>query len=536
MILKQIIFRTLCYFCHEIGFSAVDTINKIRRVFPTSYLPRTTLYRYYHDVKTVNDIVLKEPAKLDRVDYTLQTQISDLLTATPYLSNRKISAQLCRSPSTINNYIHKHLQMTLKSCIIIPHKLTPELRQQRIKFAKVMVAILTELREIKYLPLATTDESWLYYYNVPKRVYVKRGETPPSIIRKSISSTKQMYVPVLTAEGVVSEYYVPAKSTINSELWTTNVVRRIHAWWQQKWQHLSSSEREEVKQCVLRALSHAKAVISECNLQQETPLPNEKGLHPSEALLLRRSSKKGLTFHAPTEQLELDIDSMDDQSEEVDHSEDLRLDVEEDEVERRPHLTRQSALLSQTTLEEFTNVYLEETTDTEDYHPPSQRAISHPRRTTAKKQSYSAKRLPSSSTSSCSSSSIPSSSSPSPSSLPSLTEDSPCGCFIHYDNSHVHTSISSRKFIQTTSLIIMPHPAYSPNLAPCDFFYFGALKSHLNASETTNLTTVSHAVSFYNPKHLVDQMDRLFRVSVADGYLDVAQLFESILNYSVCVS
>ena len=84
MILKQIIFRTLCYFCHEIGFSAVDTINKIRRVFPTSYLPRTTLYRYYHDVKTVNDIVLKEPAKLDRVDYTLQTQISDLVTAMPY--------------------------------------------------------------------------------------------------------------------------------------------------------------------------------------------------------------------------------------------------------------------------------------------------------------------------------------------------------------------------------------------------------------------------------------------------------------------
>ena len=69
MILKQIIFRTLCFFCHEIGFSATDTIIKIRKVFFTSYLPKSTLYRYYHDVKTINDIILKEPGKLDRVNY-----------------------------------------------------------------------------------------------------------------------------------------------------------------------------------------------------------------------------------------------------------------------------------------------------------------------------------------------------------------------------------------------------------------------------------------------------------------------------------
>ena len=218
MILKQIIFRTLCYCCHEIGFSAADTIKKIKRVFPTSYLPRTTLYHYYHDVKTVNDIVLREPARLDRVDYTLKSRRSELITQSPYVSNLRISNLLGKSPSPVNHYMHEHLQMIFKSYIIIPHEHTPELRQQRINYAKVMSAVLRELREIKYLPLATTDESWLYYYYVPKRLNVKRGQTSPTIIRQSIVSTKQMYISVLTAEGIVYDYYIPTKSTVNSEL------------------------------------------------------------------------------------------------------------------------------------------------------------------------------------------------------------------------------------------------------------------------------------------------------------------------------
>ena len=81
-------------------------------------------------------------------------------------------------------------------------------------------------------------------------------------------------------------------------------------------------------------MSAAKAVISESNLEQEKPLPNEKGLHPSEVLLLRRSRKKRSDYYERTESMEFDNDSTDDLSEEDDHSEDLRLAVEEEEVER----------------------------------------------------------------------------------------------------------------------------------------------------------------------------------------------------------
>ena len=71
--------------------------------------------------------------------------------------------------------------------MIIPKELTAPLRQQHTQYAKEMPAILRELQQINYLPLTTTDESWLYYYNVPKGVFVKQRQTLPCIIRQAVA-------------------------------------------------------------------------------------------------------------------------------------------------------------------------------------------------------------------------------------------------------------------------------------------------------------------------------------------------------------
>ena len=45
--------------------------------------------------------------------------------------------------------------------------------------------------------------------------------------------------------------------------------------------------------------------------------------------------------------------------------------------------------------------------------------------------------------------------------------------WIHLDNSHVHTSkLSSEKYAEY-GFKKAPHPAYSPDVAPCDFYLFG---------------------------------------------------------------
>jgi hypothetical protein len=51
--------------------------------------------------------------------------------------------------------------------------------------------------------------------------------------------------------------------------------------------------------------------------------------------------------------------------------------------------------------------------------------------------------------------------------------------FLHHDNASSHTSFAVREFLAQHNITTFPHPPYSPDLAPCDFFLFPKLKTHL---------------------------------------------------------
>jgi len=48
--------------------------------------------------------------------------------------------------------------------------------------------------------------------------------------------------------------------------------------------------------------------------------------------------------------------------------------------------------------------------------------------------------------------------------------------FLQHDNAPSHTSFAVREFLAQHNITMLPHPPYSPDLAPCDFFLFPKLK------------------------------------------------------------
>ena len=48
-----------------------------------------------------------------------------------------------------------------------------------------------------------------------------------------------------------------------------------------------------------------------------------------------------------------------------------------------------------------------------------------------------------------------------------------------HDNAPTHTSAIVTAFLKKEKVTVLPHPPYSPDLAPCDFFLFPKLKSFL---------------------------------------------------------
>jgi hypothetical protein len=47
---------------------------------------------------------------------------------------------------------------------------------------------------------------------------------------------------------------------------------------------------------------------------------------------------------------------------------------------------------------------------------------------------------------------------------------------LHHDNAPAHTSLKTTEFVTNNNIVIVHHPPYSPDLAPCDFTLFAKSK------------------------------------------------------------
>jgi hypothetical protein len=50
---------------------------------------------------------------------------------------------------------------------------------------------------------------------------------------------------------------------------------------------------------------------------------------------------------------------------------------------------------------------------------------------------------------------------------------------LHHDNAPSHTSVLTQQFLVKKKIPVIPHPTYSPDLAPCDCFLFPKMKLKL---------------------------------------------------------
>ena len=51
--------------------------------------------------------------------------------------------------------------------------------------------------------------------------------------------------------------------------------------------------------------------------------------------------------------------------------------------------------------------------------------------------------------------------------------------FLHHDNAPDHTALSVTRYLASLGWTVVPHPPYSPALAPCDLFLFPTVKETL---------------------------------------------------------
>jgi histone-lysine N-methyltransferase SETMAR len=64
----------------------------------------------------------------------------------------------------------------------------------------------------------------------------------------------------------------------------------------------------------------------------------------------------------------------------------------------------------------------------------------------------------------------------------------------HHDNAPSHRAAETQYTIRKLGFEVPEHPAYSPDLAPCDFFLFPTLKNVLRGEHFDGVDELSYAV------------------------------------------
>lgn len=67
------------------------------------------------------------------------------------------------------------------------------------------------------------------------------------------------------------------------------------------------------------------------------------------------------------------------------------------------------------------------------------------------------------------------------------------GFLLHHDNAPCHTSLLVREFLAKKNLPVCPHPPYSPDLAPCDFWLFPKIKTVLKGKRFDTIPDIEIA-------------------------------------------
>ncbi|KAH0789239.1 histone-lysine N-methyltransferase SETMAR-like protein [Histomonas meleagridis] len=82
---------------------------------------------------------------------------------------------------------------------------------------------------------------------------------------------------------------------------------------------------------------------------------------------------------------------------------------------------------------------------------------------------------------------------------------------MHMDNATPHRSRETKKFAIKNGLSLCPHPAFSPDLAPSDFYLFGKVKNELKGSGFVSEDELFEAIKSILEKITRDELESVFR-------------------------
>ena len=464
----NIIFRAIVFFLMRLEYKQADTIALLSETFPEFEFPQSTISNWYAVLDSFSKITPKKYQRGRLNDPEIASVIYNLVKANHFISAREISKRLKIPLTTVFHYLYDVLKLRRRSVQYIPFELTRSLRDTRIVFAKVQLAILKEAKKVNYRNIMTCDESWFFYSYNPRWSYMEKKAPRQQLVRQTKNDKKIMLVPFFSGFGFNDYYVLPIGTKLNSSNFVQECIAKAYKQWIEQCQRLSPEEQQAIREATEAGIAAAKQVIKDEKSKFNSPLVKDHQLTKNEELFIRLDQSKESAGRKPsrrrkTTQPEPEPTMRDDSP----HKEVIVI-LDDDSPIASMHEERPSKRRAMKKIVEV----IEDNDDFDDEDDDDDDAVREEPQTTKRKLELRALLQPF---------------------LEALPK-SDVPCFLHMDNAGVHNSDLTRYSFRYTNLIRMPQPPHSPDLSPCDYYLFGMLKQRLQWKDTTTEVDLANAV------------------------------------------
>jgi histone-lysine N-methyltransferase SETMAR len=156
--------------------------------------------------------------------------VQDVIDEDPHSSYEDIEAETQLSRGTIERIIHDHLRVRKLASRWVPHELTTDQKQLRVKICRENLEKFRN-NSWRLCDILTGDETWIYHRQIGRKAsnacWVAEGQSPGTVVRRSQHEPKTLFSILFKSNGALVVHCLGKGDTMNRFYYINNCLKPV---------------------------------------------------------------------------------------------------------------------------------------------------------------------------------------------------------------------------------------------------------------------------------------------------------------------
>lgn len=234
-------FRAMIYYDFKRGLKQEECHAQLFRTFEDIAPSRATVFRWFAEFKRGRES-LKDETHPGRPPTAVIPEtiamVEKLLREDGRLTYSMLQDSVKIGSAAINTILHEKLQVRKVAARWVPHCLTDQQKDQRVKWCQFMLQKFDQGKSKRVYDIVTGDESWIYQFDPESKrqssVWIFPGENPPQKFQRSRSVGKKMVASFFSKTGHVATIQLDDRRTVNADWYVNHCIPQVLDAWRNK--------------------------------------------------------------------------------------------------------------------------------------------------------------------------------------------------------------------------------------------------------------------------------------------------------------